>query len=360
MHRTARTKRCQWATRSRLRVVQCCCSSWRPTLAGVKLIAEPWDCGPGGYQVGGFPPGWAEWNDKYRDTVRDFWRDHAPLTELAPRLCASRDLFDKGGRRSWACVNFVTAHDGFTLNDVVSYNDKHNEANGEDGKDGSSDNRSWNCGAEGETDDAEINALRERQIRNILSTLLLSQGTPMLLAGDEFGRTQGGNNNAYCQDDEISWLDWNIEEKGEGLHAFTCKLIALRHAYPVLRRARFLTGEMNEEAGVKDVGWIAPDGNEMGDDAWVSEAKCVGMLIDGRAFKTGVHRRGEDESVFIVFNGGADAMMFTMPDALEASGWTLLADTNAPDREDETLSVGDEIEIAGRSVLLFKLETDAG
>ena len=331
-----------------------------PTLAGVKLIAEPWDCGPGGYQVGGFPPGWAEWNDKYRDTVRDFWRDHAPLTDLAPRLCASRDLFDKGGRRSWACVNFVTAHDGFTLNDVVSYNDKHNEANGENGKDGSSDNRSWNCGAEGETDDAEINALRERQIRNILSTLLLSQGTPMLLAGDEFGRTQGGNNNAYCQDDEISWLDWNIEEKGEGLHAFTRKLIALRHAYPVLRRARFLTGEMNEEAGVKDVGWIAPDGNEMGDDAWAGEAKCVGMLIDGRAFKTGVHRRGEDQSVFIVFNGGAEGMTFTMPDALDASGWTLLADTNAPDREDERLSVGDEIDVAGRSVLLFKLETDAG
>jgi len=331
-----------------------------PTLAGVKLIAEPWDCGPGGYQVGGFPPGWAEWNDKYRDTVRDFWRDHAPLTDLAPRLCASRDLFDKGGRRAWACVNFVTAHDGFTLNDVVSYNDKHNEANGEDGKDGSSDNRSWNCGAEGETDDAEINALRERQIRNILSTLLLSQGTPMLLAGDEFGRTQGGNNNAYCQDDEISWLDWNIEEKGEGLHAFTRKLIALRHAYPVLRRARFLTGEMNDEAGVKDVSWIAPDGGEMGDDAWDGEAKCVGMLIDGRAFKTGVHRRGEDASVLIIFNGGADGLGFTLPDASEASGWTLLADTNAPDRENEALSVGDEIEVAGRSVLLFKLETDAG
>jgi len=330
-----------------------------PTLAGVKLIAEPWDCGPGGYQVGGFPPGWAEWNDKYRDTVRDFWRGHSPLTDLAPRLCASRDLFDKGGRRSWACVNFVTAHDGFTLNDVVSYNDKHNEANGEDGKDGSSDNRSWNCGAEGETDDAEINALRERQIRNILSTLLLSQGTPMLVAGDEFGRTQGGNNNAYCQDDEISWLDWNLEEKGKGLHAFTRKLIALRHDYPVLRRARFLTGEMNEEAGVKDVSWIAPDGNEMGDDAWDGDAKCVGMLIDGRAFKTGVHRRGEDKSVLILFNGGADDLRFTLPDASEASGWTLLADTNAPEREDEALGIGDEIELAGRSVLLLKLETSA-
>ncbi|WP_298691838.1 glycogen debranching protein GlgX [uncultured Sphingomonas sp.] len=328
-----------------------------PTLAGVKLIAEPWDCGPGGYQVGGFPPGWAEWNDKYRDTVRDFWRSHSSLTDLAPRLCASRDLFDKGGRRSWACVNFVTAHDGFTLNDVVSYNDKHNEANGEDGKDGSSDNRSWNCGAEGETDDAEINALRARQIRNILSTLLLSQGTPMLVAGDEFGRTQGGNNNAYCQDDAISWLDWNIQEKGEGLLAFTRKLIALRHDYPVLRRARFLTGEMNEEAGVKDVSWIAPRGEEMNEGDWGEGGTCcVGMLIDGRAFKTGVHRRGEDASVLIIINGGSEPLEFTLPPVLEAEGWTLLADTNAPERdEDAVLGFGEAIDVAGRSVLVYRL-----
>ena len=182
----------------------------------------------------------------------------------------------------------------------------------------------------------------------------------MLVAGDEFGRTQGGNNNAYCQDDDISWLDWNIEAKGEGLHAFTRKLIALRHEYPVLRRARFLTGEMNEEAGVKDVSWIAPDGHEMGDDAWDGDAKCVGMLIDGRAFKTGVHRRGEDASVLLVFNGGADGLRVTLPPAAEASGWTLFADTNAPERENEALRVGDEIEVTGRSVLMFKLDTDAG
>jgi len=330
-----------------------------PTLATVKLIAEPWDCGPGGYQVGGFPPGWAEWNDKYRDTVRDFWRGHAPLTDLAPRLCASRDLFDKGGRRSWACVNFVTAHDGFTLNDVVSYDEKHNDANGEDGKDGSSDNRSWNCGVEGETDDADIQTLRERQIRNILSTLLLSQGTPMLLAGDEFGRTQGGNNNAYCQDDAISWLDWNIAGKGEGLHAFTRKLIALRHDYPVLRRARFLTGELNEEAGVRDVTWIAPDGSEMGDDAWGDdETRCVAMLIDGRAFKTGVHRRGEDASILLIVNGGAESVTFTLPEAPEAEGWSLLADTDAPKREDDaTLGTGETVDLAGRSVQVYRMAT---
>ena len=181
------------------------------------MIAEPWDCGPGGYQVGGFPPGWAEWNDKFRDTVRDFWRGEAPASALAPRLSASGDCFNHRGRKPWACINFVTAHDGFTLNDLVTYNDKHNEANGEDNNDGSSDNRSWNCGAEGPTDDRAINALRDRQIENMLATLLLSQGTPMLLAGDEFGRTQRGNNNAYCQDNEISWLDWDIEDKGRSL-----------------------------------------------------------------------------------------------------------------------------------------------
>ena len=183
-------------------------------LGTVKLIAEPWDCGPGGYQVGAFPPGWAEWNDKFRDTVRDFWRGEALPPQLCrPRLCASERLFNHQGRRPWACINFITAHDGFTLNDIVTYNEKHNEANGEDNQDGTSDNRSWNCGAEGPTDDPEINALRERQMRNMLATLLLSQGTPMMLAGDEFARTQQGNNNAYCQDNEISWVDWTLERE---------------------------------------------------------------------------------------------------------------------------------------------------
>src|SRR3954470_10555374 len=209
-----------------------------PLLATVKLIAEPWDCGPGGYQVGGFPPGWAEWNDKYRDTMRDYWRGEAPVTAIAPRLCASPDVFNQRGRRTWASVNFITAHDGFTLNDLVSYNEKHNEANGEENKDGHSHNRSWNHGVEGPTDDEGIRGLRKRQMKNLLATLLLSQGTPMLLAGDERGRTQQGNNNAYCQDNEISWVDWTSDDAIERLLRFVKKLTGLRHKYPVLRQKR--------------------------------------------------------------------------------------------------------------------------
>ena len=200
-----------------------------PCLSRIKLIAEPWDCGPGGYQVGAFPPGWAEWNDKFRDTTRKFWTGNAPAAALTESLCASASIFNHQGRRPWASINFVTAHDGFTLNDVYSYNEKHNEANGEDNKDGSSNNNSWNCGVEGPTDDPDIIALRKRMIRNALATLLLAQGTPMLLAGDEFGRTQGGNNNAYCQDNEISWLNWDLQEKGESLIAFTRRLTNMRH-----------------------------------------------------------------------------------------------------------------------------------
>src|SRR6202048_3001085 len=221
-----------------------------PVLNTVKLIAEPWDCGPGGYQVGKFPPGWGEWNDRFRDDVRAFWKGDVGAAALSTRLVASPDLFDCLGRKPSACVNFITAHDGFTLNDLVTYNDKHNEANGEENRDGTSDNRSWNCGVEGPTNDPEINRLRERQLRNFLATLLLSQGTPMLLAGDEFGRTQKGNNNAYCQDTEISWLDWNISEKGNSLIQFAKNLTNLRHKYGVLRRNRFLTGQYVEEVGV--------------------------------------------------------------------------------------------------------------
>src|ERR1700759_3055521 len=223
-----------------------------PELRTVKLIAEPWDCGPGGYQVGGFPPGWAEWNDKYRDTVRDFWRGEAPASALAPRLCASGDIFNHRGRKPWASVNFITAHDGFTLNDLVSYNDRHNEANGEDNNDGNSDNRSWNSGAEGPTDDEEVISLRVRQMRNFLATLLLSQGTPMLLAGDEFARSQQGNNNAYCQDNEISWVDWNLNADAEALIRFVQRLCEMRHRYPILHRNRFLTGTVDADLDIKD------------------------------------------------------------------------------------------------------------
>src|SRR5690606_13314510 len=234
-----------------------------PLLNTVKLIAEPWDCGPGGYQVGEFPPGWAEWNDKYRDTVRDFWRGEASAAAVTPRLFGSADIFDRYGRRPYASVNFVTAHDGFTLHDLVSYNERHNEANGEDNRDGTSDNRSWNCGAEGDTDDPAVLELRRRQMRNFLASLLLSQGTPMLLAGDEFARTQRGNNNAYCQDSEISWVDWRLAEDNRWLVRFVQRLTELRSKYPILRRSRFLSAQMNERIELKEITWLNASGTEM-------------------------------------------------------------------------------------------------
>ena len=329
-----------------------------PLLNTVKLIAEPWDCGPGGYQVGGFPPGWAEWNDKYRDTVRDYWRGEASAAALAPRLAASGDAFNRGGRRAWASVNFVTAHDGFTLNDLVTYNERHNEANGEDNKDGTSDNRSWNCGHEGPTGDPAINALRERQVRNMLATLLLSQGTPMMLAGDEFGRTQQGNNNAYCQDSEISWLDWDTGEKGQALIRFARKLTGLRHHYPMLRRTRFLTGEYNEGLGVKDVTWINANGSEMQPDDWQDGTmKCFGMLMDGRAQVTGIRKRGEDATLLMIINSFHDAVNFALPESPGGSGWELLVDTNAPDQEERpTFKFGAHYQVTGRSLLLFLMQ----
>ena len=309
-------------------------------LSAVKLIAEPWDIGPGGYQVGAFPPGWAEWNDRFRDTVRDYWRGQAPASALAPRLTASGDQFNHRGRRPWACVNFITAHDGFTLNDLVSYNDKHNEANGEDNRDGSSDNRSWNCGAEGPTDDAAINALRERQMRNLLATLLLSQGTPMLVAGDEFARTQQGNNNAYCQDNDISWIHWDIGERGKALTAFVRKLTALRHANPSLRRTRFLIGDDNGH-GVKDLRWINASGSEMQSGDWEGEIRCFGMLIDA--------------AVLLVFNGHHEAVTFTLPDAGGDARWSLRIDTNLPARDEGAeFKTGDSYDVTGRSLLVFE------
>jgi len=329
-----------------------------PVLTQVKLIAEPWDCGPGGYQVGGFPPGWAEWNDKFRDTVRDFWRAEAPVAELAPRICASSDLFGRGGRRAWASVNFITAHDGFTLNDWASYNDKHNEANGENNRDGSSSNRSWNCGAEGPTGDKAIVELRNRQKRNMLATLLFSQGTPMLLGGDEFGRTQRGNNNAYCQDSDISWFDWNIGGDGNDLLAFTKRLIKLRRTYPALRRSRFLTGQYDEALDVKDVTWINANGHEMENANWKDASmKCFGMLLDGRAQKTGIKRRGEDKTVLMVMNSYEGLVDFTFPKSEGGEAWTLLVDTNIPDAVSETeFEFGSIYQVTGRSLLLFAVK----
>jgi len=331
-----------------------------PVLRTVKLIAEPWDVGPGGYQVGKFPPGWAEWNDRYRDTTRDFWRGSAAAGDVAKSLSASADVFNHLGRRPWACVNFITAHDGFTLNDAVSYNDKHNQANGEDNKDGSSDNRSWNCGVEGPSDDPEINSLRERQKRNLLATLLLSQGTPMVLAGDEFGRTQQGNNNAYCQDNEISWLNWEFDQRGQSLVNFTKQLCALRHKYPILRRNRFLTGEFDQELEVKDVTWINASGIEMQEADWSdSRMLCFGMLIDGRARPTGLRQRGTEATLLIAVNAHHDVVEFALPTAAGDGTWKLLLDTNLPEMLKEyKANAGERYAITARSLVMLAFTPD--
>ncbi len=330
-----------------------------PVLSQVKLIAEPWDIGPGGYQVGGFPPGWAEWNDKFRDTVRSFWKgDEGKLAEMATRIAASADCFGRRGRKPWASVNFVTAHDGFTLNDLVSYNDKHNEANGEDNRDGHSDNLSWNHGAEGPTDDAEITALRDRQKRNMLATILLAQGTPMLLAGDEFGRSQGGNNNAYCQDNEISWVNWDIGESGLELAEFARRLIALRKSFPILRRSRFLSGEYNSDLDVRDVSWLKPDATDI-EDWHDPNARCFGMLIDGRAQASGIKRPALDVTGLIVLNAHHEPVDFTLPEVAGGSRWRCLLDTNdlATDGT-RTFRTGSEYPVAGRSVVFLALQPD--
>jgi isoamylase len=334
-----------------------------PVLSQTKLIAEPWDLGPGGYQVGRFPPGWAEWNDRYRDTVRSYWRgDEGRLGDLAARLTASADLFAKRGRRPWASVNFVTAHDGFTLNDLVSYDEKHNEANGEANHDGHANNLSANYGVEGPTDDPAILDLRFRQMRNMLATLLFSQGTPMLLAGDELGRTQHGNNNAYAQDNEISWLDWDrVGENGRALCEFTRRLLALRATKPVLRRRRFLTGAYNEELDVKDVTWLTPTGEEMTPAQWNDPLACaLGVLLDGRAQPTGIRRRGRDLTMLLILNAHHDVVKFKLNAVVGGSCWMLLVDTSRPEIDDPVpLAFDFEYEVAGRSLLLLEVRRAA-
>jgi glycogen operon protein len=328
-----------------------------PVLHRVKLIAEPWDCGPGGYQLGRFPPGWAEWNDQFRDTVRDYWRGEALPKALAPRLCGSPDIFNRRGRQPWASVNFITAHDGFTLNDLVTYNDKHNEANGEGNNDGHSHNRSWNHGAEGPSADDAILGLRKRQMKNILATLLLAQGTPMLLAGDEFARTQRGNNNAYCQDNALAWLDWNHDERAERLIRFVKRLTSLRHRFPILRHKRFLSGVYNEELGVKDVTWIGTAGREMTEAEWNDpHTRCFGMLLDGRAPQSGIRQRGHEATLLVIFNSWQDVVRFVLPDTNGGGEWSLLADTNMPDLpEGSRFAIGHPYEVTGRSLLLLEL-----
>jgi isoamylase len=321
-----------------------------PCLATVKLIAEPWDVGPGGYQVGSFPPGWSEWNDKFRNTGRDFWRGETAAGEMARRVQGSGDIYDQQGRRPWASVNFIAAHDGFTLNDIVTYDGKHNEANGEDNRDGSDDNRSWNCGAEGPTEDPDINSLRLRQIRNLLGTLLLSQGVPMLLAGDEYGRSQDGNNNAYCQDNELNWLDWDRDDRGETLLAFTRRLTALRARHPGLRYRRFL-GRPDFPENPRDLVWLTPDATEMDGEAWADEtARSFGMLID-----TPPDGEAPRDVVLLAFNGHHDLVPFTLPPSPLGGAWRRLLDSNlSTDDEQPRFDPGAIYDLTGRSILLFE------
>ncbi len=331
-----------------------------PVLSRVKLIAEPWDVGFEGYRLGGHGPGWAEWNDRYRDTTRAFWRgDESVTAEFATRFLASADLFAHQGRRPWASVNFITAHDGFTAHDLVSYNDKHNEANLEDNRDGHSHNLSWNCGAEGETDNPKIIELRERQKRNLLATLLFSQGAPMLLAGDELGNSQGGNNNAYCQDNEISWLRWDeLRSEDEALIAFVRQLCELRRDHPVFRRARFMHGEERSSHNIKDVTWLASEGGEMNDAQWHEPLRrTIGVMLCGDA---GLHRPPEgppetDQTFLILFNAAPEAMGFRLPSLPGKTGWTRVLDTIDPalGGEARVWEPDDDYPLAARSLALL-------
>ncbi|WP_318307239.1 glycogen debranching protein GlgX [Amycolatopsis solani] len=303
-----------------------------PIVSQVKLIAEPWDVGPGGYQVGNFPPLWTEWNGAYRDTVRDFWRgEPSTLGEFASRITGSSDLYQNDGRRPFASINFVTAHDGFTLADLVSYNEKHNEANGEDGRDGADDNRSWNCGAEGPTEDEKVLDLRARQRRNMIATVLLSQGVPMLLHGDEFGRTQQGNNNAYCQDNELSWVDWSLLERNRELFEFTSAVVDLRHQHPVFRRRRFFAGRpIRRGDELRDIAWFTPAGDEMTDQDWEAGfGRSIVVFLNGSAIPD-LDARGErvvDDSFLLCFNAHDDDITMTVPDGEYGEEWAVVLDS---------------------------------
>jgi glycogen operon protein len=329
-----------------------------PVLSQVKLIAEPWDVGPGGYQVGNFPVLWSEWNGMYRDVVRDFWRGQAPVAEFSRRFTGSSDLYEEDGRTPFASVNFITAHDGFTLRDLVSFNDKHNEANLEGNRDGTDDNRSWNCGAEGETDDPAIRTLRARQQRNFLATLFLSMGAPMLLGGDEMGRTQGGNNNAWCQDNAISWYDWEVEDDQEDILGFTRRLITLRREHPVFRRTGFLRGEEVEESGLPDVWWFRPDGRRMTQKDWERHTHVLGVFLNG----AGLVERTEhgepitDDSFLLLFNASGEDVEFTLPNQKYGKRWVV--ELTTADREERQRGreqdAGGPVAVMSRSLLLLR------
>ncbi|HWF69466.1 MAG TPA: glycogen debranching protein GlgX [Mycobacterium sp.] len=331
-----------------------------PVVSQVKLIAEPWDVGEGGYQVGNFPGLWTEWNGKYRDTVRDYWRgEPATLGEFASRLTGSSDLYEATGRRPSASINFVVAHDGFTLNDLVSYNQKHNEANGEDNQDGESYNRSWNCGVEGPTDDPEILDLRCKQMRNIMATLMLSQGTPMIAHGDEMGRTQHGNNNVYCQDSELSWMDWSLVDKNSDQLAFTRKVTAMRKDHPVFRRRRFFEGRPIRSADqVREIAWLAPAGDEMTSEDWERDfGKCISVFLNGEALPE-PDARGErvvDDSFLLCFNAHDHAVDFVIPNDDYAKEWTAELDTTDSTGEVKlVVHDGDQVSLPARALLAFR------
>ena len=331
-----------------------------PIVSQVKLIAEPWDIGDGGYQVGNFPPLWTEWNGRYRDTVRDYWRgEWHTLGEFASRISGSSDLYESSGRKPLASINFITAHDGFTLRDLVSYQEKRNQANGEENRDGESFNRSWNCGAEGPTDDPGIRALRVRQQRNFLTTLMLSQGVPMLAHGDEIGRTQQGNNNAYCQDNELTWMDWDLDEERQDLLEFTRRLIALRRSEPVFQRRRFFTGEVQPggESAVGDIAWLTPAGAPMADQDWQeNSAQAIMVFLNGQAIPEldNRGRRIAGDSFLICFNAnGADAE-FRLPDQRYGEQWEVEIDTSTPEAGAAALAASSTITAIGRSVVVLR------
>ncbi len=330
-----------------------------PVLSQVKLIAEPWDVGPGGYQVGNFPILWSEWNGMYRDTMRDFWRGHTAVAEFARRFTGSSDLYQDDGRHPSASINFVTCHDGFTLRDLVSYDRKHNDANLEGGHDGTDDNRSWNCGVEGETDDPEVNELRDRQTRNMLATLLLSQGTPMLLAGDEIRRTQSGNNNAYCQDNEISWVDWDLDERAQGILRFTRRLLRLRAQHPVFRRAGFLTGEERQGSGAPDIWWFRPDGRRMTLADWAQgDSFALGAFLNGAEIPT-LTTDGEpvtDDSFIVLFNAWREPVTFVLPPTRFGRRWGHELCTAEPDLPPNgtVLRAREAVAVAGRALRVLR------
>ena len=332
-----------------------------PVISQVKLIAEPWDLGEGGYQVGKFPVLWAEWNGEYRDTIRRFWKgDEGQVSAMGYRLTGSGDLYGQGGRRPYASINFVTAHDGFTLHDLVSYNEKHNDNNGEDGRDGTDNNLSWNCGVEGPIDAPAILALRERQKRNFLATLLLSQGVPMLLGGDEMGRTQQGNNNAYCQDNELNWVDWQQDAARRDLLAFTRSVIALRRQHPVLRRRQFFYGRKIRSSEVKDLSWFRPDGKEMTEETWHDTlARCIGLRLAGDAIAE-VDAKGNpilDDTLLILLNAHHETVPFTLPAHRRGVKWELLLDTRAPAgrRRYPSMKGGEVYSLEGRCLAVLQL-----